>query len=117
MALISIVSCGSTKNRAETEATGENADTKTETKMSDTNENANFKKGLIVMNEDKSLKCDFYIQDLASKEILDPINLKDEFKVADKKVWFNFSRLRMKNRCGNHLPVSITEIKTRLSEK
>ena len=43
-------------------------------------------------------------------ELLDPINLKEEFKQDQMAVWVKFARLRRMNRCTMAAPVNIMEI-------
>ena len=43
-------------------------------------------------------------------EMLDPIDLSEDFKEDQLAVWVKFARLRRMNRCAMAGPVSITEI-------
>jgi len=43
----------------------------------------------------------------------DPINLTEEYKKEDEKIWFKFAGLRRMNRCNKASPVNITEIQKR----
>lgn len=45
-----------------------------------------------------------------ASEVLDPIDLADDFAVDQLAVWVKFARLRRMNRCSMAGPVSITEI-------
>ena len=45
---------------------------------------------------------------------LDPVNLTEEFKTNNQKIWFKFTASRMANRCDKANPVSIVEIKKRV---
>ena len=42
--------------------------------------------------------------------MLDPINLKDEFKVEGLRVRFDYRQLRMANRCNEANPVEVVSM-------
>lgn len=110
MIFFSFITCGSTKETANND-TSENHTTNNETSKAMTNEG--YLEGIIIANEDKNSTCAFYIKEMKTNQLLDPINLDKDFKVANKKVWFTYSSLRMQNRCGNIRPISIDDIKKR----
>lgn len=110
MIFFSFITCGSTKKVAN-ENSSENHVMNNETSKAMTNEG--YLEGVIIANKDKNSTCDFYIKEIKTDKLLDPINLDKDFKVADKKVWFTYGPLRMRNRCGNIQPVSIDDIKKR----
>lgn len=53
--------------------------------------------------------CPVIIQ--IENEVLDPLDLGEEFKVDKTEVWIKFNRLRRMNRCPEALPVSVADIK------
>ena len=108
--LFSFITCGSSKEVMNNDIS-ENKVTNNETTKTMTNEG--YLEGIIIANEDKNSSCLFYIKELKTNMLLDPINLDKDFKVNNEKVWFTYSSLRMQNRCGNVRPVSIDDIKKR----
>ncbi|KAA1247315.1 hypothetical protein [Aquimarina sp. RZ0] len=77
-------------------------------------EEKGFIKGTITLTE-KSRGCQYIISVEKYKDKLDPINLHDFFKTEiPEKIWVKYNSLRMKSRCNEARPVSITEIQKRV---
>ena len=54
--------------------------------------------------------CPFTIRIKEVSYLLDPINLKDEFKVEGLRVRFDYRQLRMANRCNEANPVEVVSM-------
>lgn len=110
--MFTLAACNASKQAQESTvaATGnENIETKAQT----TEDNANMISGIIKKNEDKGMSCEYFIYDNSTKTLFDPINLEKDFMLDGNTVWFTYSRLRMKNRCGNISPIRVESIKKR----
>lgn len=93
------VSCNSGK-----EVKNDQTDSKAQQKM----EAMGYVSGIVMLQAEGS-GCPVVIK--IENEVLDPIDLDEEFKVDQIAVWVKFKRLRRMNRCPKALPVSITDIK------
>lgn len=66
------------------------------------------------LSTSKSKDCPYVLTVEKYDDRLDPINVQKFFKTEiPEKVWVKYSNLRMRNRCIEARPVSITEIKNR----
>lgn len=68
---------------------------------------AGFKSATVIVQPQES-GCPVVIK--IDNTYVDPIDLKDEFKVDQLAVWVKYTPLRRMNRCDMAGPVSITEI-------
>ncbi len=100
--LVLAVSCNSKKPTTENTV---GADTNTEAKMLE----AGFKKGVVVASNEEG-DCPYTLRVSGQDNLLDPINLEENYKSSGVQVWFKYNPLRMPNRCEKANPVEITEI-------
>jgi len=101
-------SCDASKNVSEnTETNTEEAITIESKKMLE----AGFIKGEILVQKNEA-GCPFTIK-LEDGRMMDPINLEDNYKITNTKIWLKFAGLRMMNRCDIAQPISIIEIQKR----
>lgn len=71
-----------------------------------------FKKGVIIHSLVEN-DCPYVISIEETSVLIDPINLDEDFKTSQEKVWLKYRPLRMPNRCEKAVPVEITEISLR----
>lgn len=105
-----MLSCNTNKKAMENEHVS-NTNKSATTMENSKNNNSKLTNGIIITGK-KEGQCSFLIQ-LDDNTLLDPINLEKEYMIADLKIAFNFSQLRMMNRCDNANPISIIDIKKR----
>lgn len=74
-----------------------------------------YSEGVIIASKTEG-DCPFVIDidDENYTYLLDPINLAEDFKTDNQKIWFKFTASRMANRCDKANPVSIVDIKKRV---
>ena len=106
-----ILACSSSKKTSEHNAISKNNTSSNNKMMTTEHKNTNFKNGVIIAGE-KNSTCSFLIK-LYDNTLLDPINLEENYKINQLKIIFNYTPLRMRNRCDNANPISLTEIKKR----
>ena len=74
-----------------------------------------YKKGIVQASTEEN-DCAWTIQIIDNDDFsyfLDPINLDENFKQNNEKIWFKFQGLKMPNRCDKANPVNITSIEKR----
>lgn len=70
-------------------------------------------KGTILFSDIEG-DCVYTIQVEDNKKLLlDPINLDENFMKNQKKIWFKYTPLKMKNRCDKANPISLIDTKKR----
>lgn len=67
-----------------------------------------FISGIVIYSTKKG-DCEYSIK-IDEEVIYDPLNLSEEFKNHEQKVWFTFTGLRRANRCKNKSPIRISEM-------
>ena len=103
LTVLMITSCGSTKKVASEDLI----------EVSNEIESGEFLKGQVIFSDVEG-DCAYSIKTVGpGAELLDPINLTDEFKIAGQQIWFKYTGLRRANRCEKARPVEINEIKIR----
>ena len=110
IAIVFFFSCDTTK-KADIQTRN---DTKKESRITNSQEmlDKGYSKG--ILSTSKSKECPYILTVEQYNDQLDPINLHDFF-ISDvpHNVWVKYSSLKMKNRCNNARPVSISEISKR----
>ncbi len=70
----------------------------------------------VLLKDKEALGCATKIKLLDSDDLLDPININEDFLTSAKheeKIWISFTSLRMKNRCDEARPIKIFKIEKR----
>ncbi|NQX76435.1 hypothetical protein [Gilvibacter sp.] len=104
LALFALAFCLSASCISSQQATTSEADKAAKTQMMT---EAGFTAATVIVQPQEA-GCPVVIK--LENEYLDPIDLKEEFKIDQLEVWVKFSRLRRMNRCDMAGPVSISEI-------
>jgi hypothetical protein len=71
-----------------------------------------FKKATVIYSNSEG-DCPYTISVEGETTLFDPINLDENFKTSQAKIWVKYHPLRMPNRCEKANPVEITEISER----
>lgn len=102
------------KTSKKTDAENKNEQNNYVEKISETRmKEEGYVRGLLKSNTSKD--CPYILTVEAYEDVMDPINLRDFFKVdIPEKVWVKYSSLRMKNRCTEARPISIIAIEKRV---
>jgi len=79
-----------------------------------TDENRNMRKAIMLDYTNKPEGCEFLIQLEENNELLQFIDLPDEYKVNGTKIWLDFVRSRRpQGPCPLGTPITINDIKLR----
>lgn len=71
-----------------------------------------YKKAVVIFS-DSETDCPYTISVDGETTLFDPINLENNYKKAQSKIWVKYRPLRMANRCEKANPVEITAIAER----
>ena len=106
VAMLLFSSCKNKKNI--TEESSQSEETKVESLEN------KMTKAVMMDYSDKAEGCDFLIFLEENNELLQFVEIKDEFKVNGKKIWIQFSRSRRpQGSCPLGTPIIIQDIKAR----
>ncbi|MFZ6052029.1 hypothetical protein [Halocola ammonii] len=72
-----------------------------------------YTKARVVFDEEADQPCDYLLVSASGDQVMEPLEFPTDFKEADLNVWIKYVPQRRQGRCGDVLPIELTEIKKR----